>query len=188
MYDYSRIADNELWQLLRNGDERAYESMYKAHAKALHRYGSRFELDDAQVSDCLHDLFVDIWQKKTQLTPQISSIRYYLIIALRRRITRVMAQQKKTILSDMFTEEHLNFDFEPAHDMRLIENEHITEQHIQLNNALNQLPPRQREALYLRFYQDLSYQEVASILNVEQQSAYNIIFRGVEALRKLMMY
>jgi RNA polymerase sigma factor (sigma-70 family) len=184
MYDYSRLEDKDLWQLLRTGDAQAYEKIYKTHAHALHRYGSRFGLDESQVSDCLHDLFVAIWQKKTDLTPQITSIRFYLIVALRRRIIRLVAQQKKIILSDGFNDKDL--DFELSQDMHIIHKENTEAQTLQLNNALNQLSPRQKEALFLRFYQDLSYQEVAQILNVEQQSAYNIIFRGVESLRKLM--
>jgi RNA polymerase sigma factor (sigma-70 family) len=176
------IGDNELWQKLRKGDEDALEILYKTHVKALHRYGSRFSLDESQVSDCLHDLFVYIWQRREELTPEIANIRFYLIKSLRNRIVRRLERDKKTTYSDAFLDDSLGFEL--SHDTFLIQNEESDQRNNQLNQALETLSTRQREALFLRFYQDLSYEEVAHILGVEQQSAYNLIFRAVEALRQ----
>jgi RNA polymerase sigma factor (sigma-70 family) len=176
------ISDNELWQKLRKGDEDALEILYKTHVKALYRYGSRFSLDESQVRDCLHDLFVYIWQKREELTPDIKSIRFYLIKSLRHRIVRRLERDQKITYSDAISDDSLGFEL--SHDMLLIENEESDQQKTQLNQAIETLSTRQREALFLRFYQDLSYEEVAHILGVEQQSAYNLIFRAVEALRQ----
>jgi RNA polymerase sigma factor (sigma-70 family) len=175
-------SDNELWQKLRKGDEDALETLYKTHVKALHRYGSRFSLDESQVSDCLHDLFVYIWQKREELTPEIKNIRFYLIRSLRNRIVRRLERDNKITYSDAISDDSLGFEL--SHDVFMIENEESDQRNKQLNQALETLSTRQREALFLRFYQDLSYEEVAHILGVEQQSAYNLIFRAVEALRQ----
>jgi RNA polymerase sigma factor (sigma-70 family) len=175
-------SDNELWQKLRKGDEDALEILYKTHVKALHRYGSRFSLDESQVSDCLHDLFVYIWQKRMELAPEIKNIRFYLIKSLRHRIVRRLERDQKMTYSDALSDDSLGFEL--SHDTFIIEKEESTQRNAQLNQALETLSTRQREALFLRFYQDLSYEEVANILGVEQQSAYNLIFRAVEALRQ----
>jgi RNA polymerase sigma factor (sigma-70 family) len=177
-----QISDNELWQLLRQGEQRALETIYNTHVKALQRYGSRFSLDESQVSDCLHDLFVYVWQKREDLTPDIKSIRFYLIKSLRNRIVRRLERDQKISYSDAISDDSLGFEL--SHDMFMIENEESDQRNAQLNQALETLSTRQREALFLRFYQDLSYEEVAHILGVEQQSAYNLIFRAVEALRQ----
>jgi RNA polymerase sigma factor (sigma-70 family) len=176
------MSDKELWLLLRQGDAQAFETIYKLYAKTLHKYGMRFGLDTAQVSDCLHDIFVEIWRKRSELTADINNINFYLIKSLRRRLLRINQQQQNITLLDSFTDN--NLDFELAHDTLIIESETTQERYTLLNNAFNQLSSRQREALYLRYYQNLSYQEVAQIMDLEQQSAYNLIFRGIEALRK----
>jgi RNA polymerase sigma factor (sigma-70 family) len=174
--------DQILWQSLRNGDNKALETIYKLHIKELHRYGTRFSLDESQVSDCLHDVFVEIWQKRLDLTPTINNIRFYLIKSLRNRILRLLSNQKRVVLTD--DTGLYNFEFEDAADTLIVKNEEEIQRNATLNQAISTLSTRQREALFLRFNQNLSYEEIASTMNVEQQSAYNLIFRGVEALRK----
>jgi RNA polymerase sigma factor (sigma-70 family) len=174
--------DQILWQSLKNGDNRALETIYKLHIKELHRYGTRFSLDESQISDCLHDVFVEIWQKRLELTPQINNIRFYLIKSLRNRILRHLSNQKRVVLTEDIG--LYNFEFEDAQDSLLIKNEEEIHRNATLNQAISTLSTRQREALFLRFNQNLSYEEIAATMNVEQQSAYNLIFRGVEGLRK----
>ena len=182
MFDPFVQNDKALWQSLRNGDNKALESIYKLHVKELHRYGMRFSVDEAQVSDCLHDVFVEIWQKRAVLTEDINNIRFYLIKSLRNRLLRRLDNQKRTVLTDDIST--YDFEFESAHDTFLIQDEETQQRFLELNRAVSTLSTRQREALFLRFNQNLSYQEVAHIMNVEQQSAYNLIFRAVESLRK----
>jgi RNA polymerase sigma factor (sigma-70 family) len=184
MLDQFPQDDKALWHSLRQGDMKAFETIYKVHVKALHHYGMRFSLDETHISDCLHDMFVAVWQKREQLAQDMGNIRFYLIKTLRHRLLRYMDTQKRTILTDDMS--NYKFDFESPHEANLIDDEDTKERTTQLNKAIENLSTRQREALFLRFYQNLSYQEIANIMNVEQQSAYNLIFRGVEALRKQM--
>ncbi|MEY4902904.1 MAG: hypothetical protein RLZZ292_719 [Bacteroidota bacterium] len=175
-------TDQKLWQSLILGEAKALETIYALHIKELHRYGMYFSLDESQITDSLHDIFVELWQKRAQLTPDVSNIRSYLIKTLRNRLLRVLENQKKTVLTNDIST--YLFDFQGAHDLLLIQDEENAQRTTQLNTAIQTLSSRQREALFLRFYQNLSYEEVATIMNLEQQSAYNLIFRGVEGLRK----
>ncbi len=177
-------TDQELWHTLIKGETNALETIYVLHIKELHRYGMHFSLDESHITDSLQDIFVELWQKRAQLTPDVSNIRSYLIKMLRNRLLRILEKQKKTILTDDISTYF--FDFQGAHDLLLIQDEENLHRTTQLNTAIQTLSSRQREALFLRFYQNLSYEEVASIMNIEQQSAYNFIFRGVEGLRKLL--
>ena len=182
MLDQPLQNDKTLWLSLKNGDAFAFETIYKLHVRDLHRYGLRFALDEAQVSDCLHDVFVEIWTKRSELTADINSIRFYLIRSVRNRILRIIENQKRVVLTEDTT--LYTFDFENSHDNSLIQAEDETKNTNELNQAISRLSNRQREAIFLRFHQNLSYEEVASIMGVEQQSAYNLIFRAIEALRK----
>ena len=53
-----------------------------------------------------------------------------------------------------------------------------------LQHGLGQLPERQREALHLRYHLELDYPDVAEILGVSQQVAYNYVNRGIKTLKK----
>ncbi len=52
------------------------------------------------------------------------------------------------------------------------------------NKLILQLPPRQQEALRLRFIEEMEYSEVATIMSINRQSAQNLVARAVEKLRK----
>lgn len=52
--------------------------------------------------------------------------------------------------------------------------------------ALDKLPVRQKEALYYIYYENLSYEEVAALMNVNIKTVYNLTWRGIETLRKTL--
>ena len=68
--------------------------------------------------------------------------------------------------------------------MFFIENESQQEQQSKISYFLKQLPDRQREILYLRFYQDLRVEEIAQLLQIKPQSVSNIIQRALLNLRQ----
>ena len=49
---------------------------------------------------------------------------------------------------------------------------------------ISKLPPRQQEALYLRYYAQLSYEEISLIMAISIQSVTNLVFKSVRALRE----
>ena len=79
--------DLDIWRNLKRGDKRALESIYREHASALLKYGRKFVADGQLVEDCLQDLFIDIWQKRQNLS-DTDSIKKYLLVSLRRLIIR----------------------------------------------------------------------------------------------------
>jgi RNA polymerase sigma factor (sigma-70 family) len=54
----------------------------------------------------------------------------------------------------------------------------------QLNKSINQLSDRQKEAIYLRYHQGLSVEQVAEVLNLNYQSTKNLLHRAILQLRK----
>ena len=60
-------------------------------------------------------------------------------------------------------------------------------QSAQLLGALNRLSKRQREALYLRFFDGFSYERIAEVMSLNTQSIRNLIFNALKVLRKAML-
>ena len=52
-----------------------------------------------------------------------------------------------------------------------------------VEELLDELTPRQREAIYLRYMQEMDYEEIASLLNMNSNSARRLVHRGIESLR-----
>jgi RNA polymerase sigma factor (sigma-70 family) len=71
-----------------------------------------------------------------------------------------------------------------SEESRVVEKELHDEQLEKLKKYLNNLSPRQYEAIILRFYDEMSYAEIALIMEVNEQSVRNLIQRGLEHLRQ----
>ena len=73
------------------------------------------------------------------------------------------------------------FSFSVEEEMIISEKERETLQH--LAAEINLLPDRQREILYLRFHQDLDYDEIAAIMQISVPTCRTFVYRALKQLR-----
>ena len=178
-------SEISLWERFQQGDREAFAMLYRQHVDDLYHYGMHFCPDGERVKDCLQDLFQDLWQTREHLSAQIRNIRYYLLSSLRRRLLRSLHKDR-----NWFSRPDLeSFEMEWAlpRENQLISDETAAAQLQQLQHALTGLTRRQREAIYLRFYQDLSYEEVAELMAMKIDSVYNTISKAISALKKTLV-
>jgi len=172
--------DNELWKDFRQGSMDAFSEIYTLHIQALNNYGRKLSKNQKLVEDCIQDLFIDIWKSKENLS-DTNSIKYYLFKSLRRKIVREGQVSQNIILE---IEENYFFELCDSPEALIINQQSEDIQSLKLNEALHKLTKRQREAIYLKFYQDLSFQEVSSVMSLGMKSTYNLISKSVEELRR----
>ena len=173
------MTDQQLWQQLKSGDKKALERIYRAHVMHLSDYGRRFCSDDMLVQDCLQDLFVYLWQKRE--TMQVTdAIRPYLLVSFRRRIIRALQSRKGTVTMD---DHPLDFIADWSFEEQLIAQDMAEEQRKQLKAGLSELSERQREALFLRYYEGLTYEEIGEVMGLRYQSIRNLVSRAIHKLR-----
>lgn len=132
------------------------------------------------MEDSIHDLFVEIWQRHDSLG-STDSIRRYLATSLRRKIVSVLKKESKSQSVDSF--DTIPFDVELAVDEVIIAQELSEEQAAQLKRAFDKLTAKQKEILYLRFYQGLDYEQIAEVLGMKYQSLRNAVSRAIKNLR-----
>jgi RNA polymerase sigma factor (sigma-70 family) len=176
------VDNNLLWQAFIQGDEQAYTALYRHHLRAMYRYGmSLVPASEAFVLDCIHDVFTEIWVKRTRLsTPD--NVRHYLLKSLKIRVLHLLQRKEKITKSlDQLDFNELWAEPSPEEIFSLAEENQNKEALVQ--KLMSQLPPRQQEVLRLRFVEDLDYKEIGEILSVNPQSAQNLVFRAVEKLR-----
>lgn len=174
--------DTPVWEAFLQGDEEAYTALYRMHVKAMYRYGmSLVSASEAFVLDCIHDVFTEIWVKRSRLsTPD--NVRYYLLRALKVRILHLLQRQEKRHLP---LSQH-DFDelwSEPSTEEIFSDQEELFNRQALVKKLISQLQPRQQEALRLRFVEEMDYSQIAEILAINRQSAQNLVFRAVEKLR-----
>lgn len=183
--EFHNANDAFIWDEFRGGNAKAFEIIYERNINILSNYGRRMCTDDEMVKDAIQDMFVDIWKNRSNLG-STDSIKYYLIKAYRRNLLKKIKAAKR--FSDYQESNYFNSSFQLSHDFSIVEAEIKTEQLTQLNALLEALPPRQKEALFLRFYGGLNYTEISDAMGINQQSAYNMVFRALGMLRERMSY
>jgi RNA polymerase sigma factor (sigma-70 family) len=175
-----QIGETALWDEFRAGSLQAFTQLYNTHVPALYGYGRKFIADTNILEDCIQDLFVDLWKKRETLG-YTDSARYYLFAALRNRIIR-QKQWASRRTAEAFPTEY-EFEITLSPEATLINDQTWLEQKRYLEQAIHKLTRRQKEAVYLKFFECLSYEEIASIMELELRSVYNLISKAVEVLK-----
>ena len=175
--------DSQLWQQLKNGSELALGKLIKKYFNLLQNYGYKFVRNEDFIKDCVQEVFVEIWSRRQNIS-QPDSVRAYLLSSVRRRILRESVRQKINGEEEIINiENDLKFaEFSP--ELVIIEQENSQETIQKVAVLLNLLPKRQREVIYLRFYQNLERDEIAQIMSVNSQSVSNLLQAAFKTIRE----
>ncbi|WP_133506819.1 RNA polymerase sigma factor [Flavobacterium chryseum] len=175
------LDDNTLWSNLKAGDEKSFSLLFERYYKDLISYGNSLSPFQEKVQDCVQDVFADVWVYRNSLQESVI-VKAYLLSSVRKRIARLF--QRDHIFRKTTSTEAIEFLFDFSIENELVEDEVTAERVLYLNKLLNDLPPRQKEALYLRYHQGLAVEQIAELLDVNYQSANNLLYRGLLSLRK----
>jgi RNA polymerase sigma factor (sigma-70 family) len=180
IFSSGSTKDTEAWEKLIFGDQQGLEYLYKTYYRTLTAYASKLTGDEETALNCLHDLFCHIWDHRDRLG-KVQSVKAYLIVALRRQVFQHIRSTQKAGKSDfIFFNEQSDIQFS-AEDI-LIQNPHLKESYVA--QLLNSLPARQREVIYLRYFEDMSLEDIAEALSIQYQSVSNLLQRSYQAIRQ----
>ncbi|CAD0008703.1 RNA polymerase sigma factor [Flavobacterium chungangense] len=173
--------DHKLWSKLKAGDEKSFSLLFEKYYADLINYGNSFSPFAEKVQDCVQDVFADIWLYRDSLQ-EPNVVKAYLLSSVRKRIARLY--ERDHIFKKITTTDSIEFLFDFSVEYDFIDDEATAERVLYLNKLLNDLPSRQKEALFLRYNQGLSVEQIAEMLDVNYQSANNLLHRGLLKLRK----
>ncbi|MEZ0538401.1 RNA polymerase sigma factor [Fibrella arboris] len=180
---YPVHIDIQLWQQLKDGSELAFGKLLTRYFNPLQHYGYKFVQDEAFVKDCVQEVFIEIWNRRDRIsTPD--SVRAYLLSCVRKRVVREGYRQRILKDDDSVNLETDGSFVEFSPEWSLIEQESLAETTHRIADALNKLPKRQREVIYLRFYQNLERDEIAAIMDVNPQSVSNLMQVAFKSFRE----
>lgn len=174
------------WQLFAEGDDSAYEQIYRDNVDALFDYGIKLIGEKNIVEDCIHEMFIELWSKRKSLNIS-TSIRNYLLISIRRKIFRYIKKSGRH--NELHREANRDgfeiYEMDPEESR--INIELMVEKDHKLKRAIQTLSRRQHEVISLRFFNDMSYEEISSLMNISPNATYNLVSKAVATLRKAMI-
>jgi len=171
----SNFDEQLIWSKFLSGDKRSFEQLYHQYFDALSQYGSRLQQDINFVDECIQDLFVKLWQNKSNLNIPASP-KHYLFKSLRNIMyNKISAVRREVYVGD--ENDILAFEFRAFAESSDYNQELV-------KRLMADLTVRQREAVYLFYQEGLDYQEVADILKIKVGGTYKLIYRAVENMRE----
>lgn len=173
----------KLWRAFLGGDATAYGKIFTFYYGDLYSYGIKFCQRPELVRDCIQEVFVEIGQRRPALA-KVRSVKAYLIVCLRRKLLRKLEQQRAREVRLNEQEQQDFFQISPE-DI-IICKELGQQQRSALKQAVQLLPPRQKEVLFLRYFNGMSYEEIEQILSINYQSIRNYIYRATKRLREIL--
>ena len=176
------IDEVKMWNEFRGGNHAAFTQIYQNYVSLLYNYSTSITPDRELIKDCLHDLFVELWKNHKNLG-ETTSIRYYLMASIKRKIVRHLeTTQRHSQHHEAYYLE--NPDYTGSHEHRLVAFEEEKQLSENLNESFRFLTKRQREAVSLKFYQDMDTDQISSAMNINPQSVYNLIFGALKILKE----
>ena len=172
--------DKELWCQFQQGNEAALASLYSRYFDHLYNYGFKFTQDVTLVEACIQELFIKLIRNRQNLSLP-DSVKNYLFKAYRSYMFDRMEKLKKYPTQDL--NESMDFELDLHRESGLIVEEEQVARGKKLNEAIQELTPRQKEAIFLRYQEGLSYPAIAEMLSLSQKATYKLIGRAIQALR-----
>lgn len=171
-----------LWKQFRLGNKQAFEEIMHRHFRHLFSYGCKFSDDPELVKDIIQELFLKLWEKRLNLSDDVNP-KAYLTASLRRALHRKLQSESKFVHYSELTDAESSFDLEVSVEEELIEKEQVQNVAYKIAVALSVLPARQREAIYLKFFQDLSRDEISETMQITPQTVSNLLQLALKKLR-----
>lgn len=168
---------SEIWDRIAKSDESAFEEMYLHYFNRFYAYGKKITDHANIIEDAIHDVMMKVWLNRHEL-PQIKNPPAYYYTSFRNTLFDKLKAQN-LIVGDEATQVE-----EDASTEELIVKEETRLSRVnKLNQSFTSLTPRQLEAVFLRFYHEMSYEDVASVLGITVKATYKLIARSLEKLK-----
>jgi len=161
-----------------------FSQLYKRYVNSLYNYGAAMGLSHDACLDIIHDVFCRLIEKNEEF--ETKSVRHYLFRCFINRYLDIQKSQKN-VVSENFNDSP--FMMEVSLDDTTIEGYMIEEEEKEalkqkIEFLLNLLTQRQRKAVYLRYMEEMEYDEIGELLDMSAESVRKLVFRGIEKLRK----
>jgi RNA polymerase sigma factor (sigma-70 family) len=169
----------ELWIRALNGDTDAFRDIHQALFKGLYNYALKLLQDGHLANDAVQDLFVKIWVRRDGIGP-VQKVKPYFFTALRRQ---VLNQLRSLHLRELQIGGLPRPDIGFSPEEIVVRNEEYETLQSKIAALLNELPRRQKEVIYLRYFEEMEYTQIAEIMGIHYQSVLNLTQKALQKLR-----
>jgi RNA polymerase sigma factor (sigma-70 family) len=173
------LKNRIIWNEFRQGNKEALQIIYEDNYSSIYHYGLKFTKDKGLIKDHIHELFMELIDSGLRLS-QTDNIRFYLLKAMRYKLLKQLSGHSK---QNSHLDESVEFDMIDSIESQMIVKEVEDQVRQQVVAAIKKLSAKQQEIIYLKFYRELSYQEIALMFEVNIQTVRNLMQRAIHSLK-----
>ena len=174
-------SDEDLIHRAAEGRPEALAALYERYAPLV--FGmARQAVDRATAEEIVQDVFFAVWKNAATFRPDRGRLRPWLLQIAHHRISNELRRRSRRPRTDSGPEDE-TLAAVPDAGLAPDESAWLAYRRDVLQSALEKLPPRERQAVGLAFFQDLSHEQVAAALRVPLGTAKSRIRAGLQRLR-----
>jgi RNA polymerase sigma-70 factor (ECF subfamily) len=173
----SADSDELLVQATGKGDLKSFVQIVTRHQIWAWRIAYRFTGNEEDASDIVQDAFLRLLDASGRYRPTAKFRTFFYQIISRLCLDR--AKKKQPLFLETIPD---TADLSPSLTDALIQHEAA----IAVRSALDTLPPNQRLAIVLRYYENLNYEEIASAIETTTKAVERLLARGREHLKGIL--
>lgn len=164
-----------------NEAHQRFLALYDEYADDLLSFGTALGFGREDIKDTLQDVFFNLYQRDPKLQ-QVRNAKVYLFTALKNRLLNTTRRKRMDSLDADY-----RFDVSISVSDVIEDDDERRRLKQRVERGMASLTPRQREAVYLRYIQEMDYDEIARLLEMTKPSVRNLVSKGLMMLRKSIM-
>lgn len=170
----------QLWQRSQDDDSVAFRNLADRLYRTLFNYALNFTRDRDFIKDTIQELLIAIWVKRRRI--RIEFVSLYFLKSLRNQLIQEFRRPGNSrVFFDVDNFNHLS-DYNTV-ERSLVEEEIYADHLYKVRSAIDELPKRQREAVFLKYYEGFENEKIAEIMQINRQSVANLLFRALTTLK-----
>ncbi|KIT15065.1 RNA polymerase sigma factor [Jannaschia aquimarina] len=173
-----RANDAALLSRVADGDTAAMKALYMAHADAVGRFVRARVRDDAEAADIVHDTMMSVWRGAAGFEGRSSVLSWILTLARNRTVDHIRKQARVTLGEPDDTIP----DGDPDPEQVL----GAAQDAERLRICVEKLPERQRAAIHLAFFQEMTCAEIAEVEDVPEGTVKSRIYHAKQLLMRCL--
>lgn len=170
-------SDSTVISLLKQGNQKVFEMVFKSHFKNLHAYAYTFLKDDGQAEEVVQNVFCRIWEKRDLLKTD-GSIKSYLYRAVHNESLNYLKHQKVKASFQVYYAGEM--DQVQDHSSKAMLADEL-EKHI--SQAMSELPQQCRTIFQLSRFEQLKYQQIADQMGLSIKTIENQMGKALKLMR-----
>src|SRR5262249_42950591 len=160
-----QMLDQEMIARISRRDQSAFSALYDRLSGPLYSLAMKMLGDPVEAQDALQEVFVQIWSRAATYDPEQSSVFSWTVLLTRSRVIEGMGAgggSSRVVVAS--TEETHTATADASTVESAADTVEKNDEAVRVRDVLNNLPPEQREAIELAFFEDLSHHEIAARL------------------------